>query len=157
MNVWRHGWCPMTHPSSWIRNIKNVWRCIKWSWQRVVKGYCDYDVFDLDTFYCNLFYLTMKDLSELSIGYPYDMRSQEWTAYLLDMARCFYRANESNKYYVNEYDDPLFNDIDGRPPRYKDAIRQQWFEREKDLSICRTMDLDRGLDMLKERFNNLFW
>lgn len=61
---------------------RNLFRKIKWAYQRVTKGYCDYDVYSLDVFYANLFVVSLRELAEKENGYPaiYDIKYKDLTS-----------------------------------------------------------------------------
>ena len=46
------------HP---IRSIKYFFRALRWSRQRVKKGYCDWDVMDIDTWFAELMPRMLRD------------------------------------------------------------------------------------------------
>ena len=46
------------HP---IRSIKYFFKALKWSRQRVKKGYCDWDVMDIDTWFAELMPRMLRD------------------------------------------------------------------------------------------------
>lgn len=60
------------------RTIKNFPRCIKWAWQRVTKGYCDADTWDLDKYYPRLIKATLLAFKENNDGCPWDKSIAEW-------------------------------------------------------------------------------
>ena len=67
LNVFTYGYvswrCPLT-------NIKQFFRNIKYAYQRITKGYCDQDKWNLNTYLSNLLYLSLTDLSEHHCGFP---------------------------------------------------------------------------------------
>ena len=48
------------HP---IRSIKYFFRALRWSRQRVKKGYCDWDVMDIDTWFAELMPRMLREFS----------------------------------------------------------------------------------------------
>lgn len=74
LNVWRGNGLFFKCLSPWaIRsNIGNLFRCIKFSYQRIMRGFSDYDVWSLDEYYASLFAATLRRLAATTHGYPVD-------------------------------------------------------------------------------------
>ena len=74
----------MEHLPFW-KKIKNFPRCIKWAWQRVTKGYCEVDTWDLDRYYPRLMKATLLAFKQNSDGCPWDRSIAEWDNLLQTM------------------------------------------------------------------------
>ena len=61
---------------------QNLFLKLKWAYQRISKGYCDYDVYSLDIFYANLFVESLRELARVEVGYPgyYDEKYSNLTS-----------------------------------------------------------------------------
>lgn len=77
---------PWRYPSNWWRNIKQFFRHFRWAWQRITKGFCDYDCFDLDQYYLALLPVTLRHLADNTHGYPEGMTYEDWQAKIRLMA-----------------------------------------------------------------------
>ena len=92
LNIWKNMMFPWRYPPNWIKNIKNFFRCIKWSYQRIVRGYSDYDVWDLDVYYTNIMVNSLRQLAKKHHGIPYEFEDSidndpdDWTIYLNKIA-----------------------------------------------------------------------
>ena len=68
-------WKPLSQPEykrPWqiLRLIKQVGRDIKWSHQRIWKGYCDYDLFSIDHWFMKIMPEMLKVFKETRHGSP---------------------------------------------------------------------------------------
>lgn len=65
-----------------IESPRNLFLKLKWAYQRISKGYCDYDVYSLDIFYANLFVESLRELARVELGYPgyYDEKYSNLTS-----------------------------------------------------------------------------
>lgn len=82
----------------------------------------------------------------------------------------FYNSLEENEVQKNEFEEEYhrlnpFEIIKSNQDSYtlkenqeKEAIKikEKWFEREKEIAGWRASELNKGLDMLKERFQSLW-
>lgn len=50
----------------WIWIIKSI----KWAWQRITKGYCDKDLWDLEDYFLVLFHNTLKEFADNTSSFP---------------------------------------------------------------------------------------
>ena len=55
---------------------KNFFRRLKWSFQRVKYGYCDYDAYDIGEWLCSVIPSALRHFSEVTHTYP-DIRLKE--------------------------------------------------------------------------------
>jgi len=106
LNVLTYGYNYWGYIPNWFRNIKQFFRNIKYAYQRIIKGYCDQDIWDLDSFYSELFYQTLNELADTTIGYPgvgefADTETtdgyEKWKDTLREMAEHFLNTQEWNK------------------------------------------------------------
>lgn len=113
------------------KNIKIFFRNIKFAYQRVVRGYSDWDVWDLNT--TLLIYLpeTLRYLANNTHSYPMEMTEEEWKQKLNQIADGFEHADEANNYYKNEYWDLYLKELNQKPG----ARDIEAFERYKKLRV----------------------
>lgn len=87
---------------NWLRNIKQFFRNIKWAYQRITKGYCDYDLWSIDNWISKLMHDALIEFESNCHGFPIEFENDksEWNRILLSMADYFQKAN------IWYYDDP---------------------------------------------------
>ena len=159
-----------------IENIKYYCRCLKYAWQRATRGYSDLDLWNLNIFYLNLFTNSLIDFKENLHGAPNDLYDggeenpiKKWEDFLIEMARHFYNANPDNKVFDNDYEIYVHNyymEVERDESDYcglindkdeeRKSILEKYFNKEKELQSNRQAELEKGLDMLKERFYDLW-
>lgn len=83
----------ITHPWEWFTAL---WRSLKYSKQRANRGFCDYDVWDIDTWFLNTTPKMLRQLATTASGYPDHMDGiesfEDWQNTLLTMANYFEQA-----------------------------------------------------------------
>lgn len=83
------------HPLQTLEDLKLN---IKYSVQRIRRGWCDRDTFDIDMWFLNIFPEMLTYFKEKALGYPayyiYDkeMTEDEWDDILDEMIKCFKKA-----------------------------------------------------------------
>lgn len=127
-------WRPFSEPEykrPWqiIRLIKQIGRDIKWSHQRIWKGYCDYDLFSIDYWFMKIMPKMLKVFKETRHGSPVavnyhshavfldeEERNQdvhdEWDKKLDRMIFLLEEMNEESCTQQNPYEDEYFEAID---------------------------------------------
>jgi len=153
---------PWRHPRNWLENIKSFFRSLKWCYQRAIKGYCDKDIWGLDSSICDYLYGTLKQLSKNCHGWP-DSKFEtyeEWQEYLSETAELFYRANLANEYYKNEYEEEYLASfsINVEKLAYKrdKELADKYLNREKEIFKQQQEDLKLGLKKLNDVFYALY-
>ena len=83
----------LLHPLEWVAN---KWRCLKWAKQRVVRGYADCDVWNLDSWFSKVVSGALMNLAENHHGWPdsFFETPEEWTAWLNKAAAAIKMMNE---------------------------------------------------------------
>ena len=105
MNVFTRGYLKW-YPRNWLFNIGHFFRSLKWAYQRATKGFCDSDVWSLDSFLANLIGDSVKHLADTTHGYPPECTEESWEEILLKIAECFKNADKWNNdvnIYYEEY------------------------------------------------------
>lgn len=156
---------------AWYRldkRLKYFFKKIKWSFQRITRGYSDYDIYNLYYWLIRVIPSAIRDLEKDLHGFPFDMTEEAWKNYLLDMASHF------ENYYA-EWENPvelpsvsiksLFEkngDVVRRVPtdEIKDSDFQEkrklWREEEEKHDQYMREELHKGLSMLEARFGDLW-
>lgn len=134
LNVFKFGFYEYSwrHP---LESIGQFFRNCHYAWQRAIKGYCDWDLWDLDIFYRQLFINSLQDFKERANGYPANMTEEEWNNYLTEMIGHF-KKSETWLEKDDEIDKPADDIIEAR--------------KEED------EHLKQGLEMLYDHFNSLW-
>lgn len=161
LNVFNTQWCPWKYPSNWIRNARLFFRQFKWAYQRMTRGFCDFDTWDLDNYYLELFYQTLNHLAENTHGWPSSEKFpnfEDWQNYLKELADYFYRANDTNDFYEHPAEDKWWNDIEkqGDIIHAESEHTDDMIAEATDLYYKRDNDMREGLDKMKEVFWNLW-
>ncbi len=137
-------------------SFKSWFRVFKYAYQRVVRGYADCDIYNLDFYYLSLFEESLKSLAKESHGYPSEFDTyQNWINYLNEMAQKFYQANESNNFYKTPQSDKWYAWIEEHPAEDNPYINDM-IEEENMNYLARQKDMQDGLDMMKKVFFDLW-
>lgn len=155
------------------RNVAQFFRNCKYAVQRVKKGYCDRDTWDMDRYLGSLLPAMLQDLADNTQSYPFKIDEEEqkdgqkWIDILHEMVQHFNNIDEDadneatrgvnkaweemDKYVNWEGTKPNFIDkekYDVANKAWSDAITKhcQFMESEKD----------KALDMLKKHFFDLW-
>ncbi len=126
-------WRPFSQPEykrPWqiVRLVKQIGRDIKWSHQRIWKGYCDYDLFSIDDWFMKIMPRMLKEFKETRHGSPVavnyhshavilddEERNQdvhdEWDKKLDRMIFLLREMNEESCTQLNPYEDEYFETV----------------------------------------------
>lgn len=161
--------------------IKNFFRKIKFAFQRVKRGFSDYDVWDIDMWFCKTVPAMLERLAETTHGYPH----QFWQAYNIDvangamttheadeaayknwqmtlyqMADALREAHECTRKKSNPYEHAYFDELTkGGKVNLKTAssdIANAYLQHEIELQTYSERKLEEGLNLFKENFYNLW-
>ena len=160
-----HNW---KRPSNWWGNIKDFFRSFKFAYQRITKGYCDYDLFSISDWFLEVFPDMIKEFRENTIGYPYDMTEEQWMKYLKEMESHFLNAyvdyEDSSPEAKKEYDE-LYGEF-STLERFKNSIEHKdkdrekkvkaYYEKVKEHDKYKQEELKKGMDMFQKRFWDLW-
>lgn len=151
------------HP---IKTIKHFFRTWKWAWQRATTGVCDMDTWDMDEFYLDLFINSLTLFKKKTQSYPYNMTEEEWNAKIDEMIDAFKRSriDDDCNPYNEEYTDYVLNTwkangLDGlnnEEDKGKE-IREKYLNEETRLYKEAEANFRKGLDLLAEYHNDLWW
>lgn len=110
--------CPWRILSNWPRNFKYIARAFKMAYQRITKGFCDWDRYNLDYYYAALIGDSLKEFAHETCSYPVNMKSEEWTEKLDKLGsqfKAYTMDPESAKPFVEKWEkegDSLESDMD---------------------------------------------
>ena len=165
LNVFHYGIYPWKYPRNWFRNIPQIFRCIKFGYQRITKGYCGFDLCDLAQFYLKLFDETLKEFQKNLYGAPCEYFDNEnnsvqpWIDYIEEMRQHFYNSDELN--VENEYWDDIEKEITANgnifwKDRKETEAHKKWWNRQLELDEWREEEFHKGMKMLDKVFFNLW-
>ena len=133
--------CFYKSPRFWLRNIKMFFRGIKWSYQRITRGYCDADLWNYFTYHSELIVQSLTSLANNHMGTPIYLKDdtkiendEQWIAYLNEIANHFKTAMECEDFY----------DEMGNLQAYKDASEKE----DSELAL--------GFKMLENAYRDLW-
>lgn len=158
LSVWHYG--IYSHaPRFWWENIKMFFQNIRFAWQRATKGYCSYDVWDLDAHLCYVIRDTLRRLSETTHGAPDAMFDHEkdsakpWQDLLNDMADCIDASLKEEdpevdlawkKYeYAREHRENF-------TPQQIGFLRESWIKKNEKFQERKEEQYQKALDFLRE-------
>lgn len=167
LNVFKFGY----HSSSWrhpIESIKYFFRNLKYAWQRATRGFSDWDLWNLDSYYSNLIWKSLESFVNMhKYGTPSeDITIDEWNEKVHSVAELFRNSIEDESDYRNKFEeeynrdfyqylDEHENDIDAFM-HYSPKNSEEYWEEEKKISQMRTNSLYEGLNKLKEIWFDLW-
>lgn len=101
----------LRHPFEWIGD---KCRALKWARQRVVRGYADCDVWNLDNWFSDVVSGALTHLAEHHCGWPDHLfkTPEEWTAWLKKAAAAIKMMDEEEQDKVNKYWPPYRDELD---------------------------------------------
>lgn len=104
MNCLTYCYNSWKRPINWLRNLRQFFRNIKWAYQRVTKGYCDYDLWDMDMWLSHLLNRSLIDFANKVHGYPDSLveNEHEWKSTLYNMSTAFKNCNIEKKNFTTD-------------------------------------------------------
>lgn len=157
------------YPACWVKNIKFTFRKFKFAWQRITKGFSDWDVYDLDDFYTRIFVDSLKSYVENNNGWPQSNEFPEFEDYQNYIKQIIYHFEQSieghedicNEYradfekYLDKKD--FFKTINDPKTPEEEEICAKYYKRDLEIAKYREENLNMALDMLKHIFSSLWW
>lgn len=150
----------ITHP--WLY-FKHGYYNLKAAWQRATRGYANRDIWDMDTWFLQVFPAMLKKLSQEAHGHPVSFNSyEEWTEFLYQLAMDFEKCQDDEGNDENEYYDDYMKSLDtmryenGRIIFDNDKISKLYFDRMKETSKERQKLLEDCFDRMAKNLRT-FW
>lgn len=153
LNVWK-----FLNDGNIFRRIDGFFNKVKYARDRARKGFCDYDLCDLDIFFVDLIIRALEEHKEFALGYPDSKYPtfEDWMnaidegighfkkyKYLLD--------DDNNVYYLGYIQAIEDGDTDRKVIRDKfDAERKKMYEEAEN-------ELRLGFEFLAENLIHLCW
>ena len=134
------------------RFIEATIKNIKYAGQRAIRGWSDRDAWDTGSFIIDNI-IGMLDYMRLNLhSYPTDFENvEEWSGWIFnEIILPLRHSREEQQVQTNEYENiVVFN-------KATDEERKLWFEREKEISLWRQSELERGLKNFSVRKDDLW-
>ena len=159
--------CSWRYPDNWIKNIRTFFRQFKWAYQRVTKGYCECDWYDLDTHLTMLMADAITDLANNGMSYPgtdeFDT-PEKWETYLKRIAyKLRYSLEDLPNEYREEWDKGFdrenisswINQINHPTPEEKE-LSDKFFNKEMENEKKKYQAQLEALDMIKHVWGQLW-
>lgn len=155
------------------RRTKCFFKSIKMAWQRATRGYCDWDVYDLDCFYRELIINSLTQFRENLLGAPCDFSTMEgkherkeeiddfvlWKEYIGDIIYCLQMSDEDYEFGLkNKYEDEYFHLLFKNEETTKEHFElfEAYWQEEQKLNNKRHEYLEEGLSLLARYFEHLW-
>lgn len=156
ISVFKYGRLSWRRP---IESIKLIFRRLKWGYQRIVRGYCDYDIWEMDYFLGTLLSDMCFNFADNASGWP-DSKFEtyeDWVEYLQEMGRCF-RFTKEEVYptpTLDKWADSI-SPYDNEWINREDELTQAMREEDKRIFSERESYKDKALKMLDYVWFNLW-
>ena len=175
-SVWkvsRPGWrYYIRHP---LKYISDCIRSFKWVHQRALRGFADVDLYNMDHWMICVLAPMFDRLAKTHCGYPGEesgFTDETWTAYLEEISQHIRNASEDQTAQTNEFNDDwdkamdwlraekqVFIDEVGTTHHVfpdltseQDALRNRYFQREKEIYEWRCNEIQTALNMIGKHF-----
>ena len=164
LNVFNQTYCPWRYPSNWRGNIRLFFRQFKWAWQRVTKGYCDADTYDLDDHLVRYLAQTIQHLADNTHGYPGTDEFptyEHWKSYLYKIVGLLnYSLDELYNPYEYEWEqswkDKDFLETINNPTPEEKEISDKFHAVEWDNETKKREARDEALQMILHVIDSLW-
>ena len=147
---------PWRYPVNWIRNIKEFFKNIKWSWQRAKYGVSDYDAWDLDGYFVKVLINGLDRMMANLHGAPIEFYDEEndsaqpWIDYLTE-------AKEHLKNYLDDdFDEHHVLPYDWNTEEEKKEVLQKWAAECREHDEWRAEEVCKGLEMIAKVYPSLW-
>ncbi len=165
-NIWdKEGfrWCSTGGKCKLIGIVKHIGKCIRWSKQRIVRGYADCDWWNMDAYLQRLIPDMLREMREHHMGAPTylgeyyineegmavnDTCHEEWNKILDRMIFLWREADVHTCSKKNPYEEENFE--------FKKEVREKYCKEEEKIYAYRSKCKDEALDLLKEHFYALW-
>ena len=147
----------LTHP--W-KIVSQTFRNIKFAWQRITKGYCEYDYWDIDCYLLKLLPELFDDFRRNLHGYPYSFTEEEWDNFLLkEVIEPLRNARDDQNVEINEFEEKIHDYFKNKPLTDMDCPQDLWdnyMTRENEITNWRDKQMRKGFVAIITEFWS-FW
>lgn len=154
LNVWKF-W----NDGNIFRRISGFFNKVKYARDRASKGYCNYDLWDMDIFLVNLIIRSLEEHKEYTCGYPDGKYSsfEDWTNAIEEGINHFkkykYLMNDDNNIYYLAYMQAVRKE-DGSD---KQMVRDKFDAESREMYEEAQNELRLGFEFLIENLRHLWW
>lgn len=132
------------HPIVYLKDIK---LSIKYSYQRITRGYSGYDIINMDHYLRDIIIMMLKEFRKCHPGVPDDLTPEEYDKILKKMIKEFERSDKDTTDFVSKYP-------------YKDSMSKEYTKKwlDEEAAKQKYMDdaKDRAFKLLSKYFNTLW-
>ena len=154
--TWRYY---LRHP---LKYLKMFGKKCKWAYQRVVRGWCDYDTYSMDNWFCDVVPDMLDYLAANHMGWP-DMdfeTLEDWEEWLEKTAAAIRYNCEENYQKDNEFAAEYNKAMDSwHSVGYTvgcEEIRKKFTRREKELAVKAQADFETAISSFAKYFHDLW-
>ena len=94
-----------------IRTVGDLFRSIKWAWQRAIKGYCELDTYSVGDWFLNILPDMIESVKNNRMGVPSVLMEEAMEYYKLNSVDEYNDAPEELRRKIDEYGDEKWNAI----------------------------------------------
>ena len=138
--------------------IKGCFCNLKMAWQRATKGYCDFDAYDIRTWFSEIMPGILIRMSEKTHSYPTYMTYDQWVETLREIASLL-----GEKHYENEYKESFLNlfsssyrFISSTKNLDEKEIEKKYFAREEEIEELSRKEILNGIELFMKYFFDLW-
>jgi len=156
LNIWK-----ISSYARWWRidlKIGMFFRKIKWSYQRAIRGYCDYDLYNFDYTLGNYIAGALSTFRKKTHGYPIGMTEEKWDIILSQISYDFYLATNEEEWF-NPYEEEYYKALEEyglEANKNKPEVADKFYKREDRNLTMRTVRKQDGFKLLEEHFFDLW-
>lgn len=164
LNVFNTYWCSWKYLSNWPTNFRVFFRQFKWAYQRVTKGYCDFDWWDMDTYLSQLIPDMLERFIKDGHGYPGTDEfptTEKWNEYLqktIDLFRYSQSElpNEYEEAWIKKWEEKDFDIINKEETPEEKEITDKYLAIENNNDKKKMVALDEALQRVFHIFHDLW-
>ena len=182
LNVFKYGYLSPKYPVNWFHNLRQFFRNIRYAFQRAMKGYCDYDLWDVDTFHTNLIIDGLTDFKKDNNGFPGEFLdlpdgAEKWDSIIDEIILHFRNYRDVDDICINEYEEPWFNRLQELTEygtdevsgylfqrvneddftEDDDVLRKKYYDRCNEICEWRKNELKQGMELFTKWYEHLWW
>lgn len=165
LNVFNNSYSPWKYISNWPGNTRLFFRQFKWAYQRITRGFCDLDYWDLDHYLAELMAQSIKVLADETHGFPGTEEFptyESWRDYLYEIVKKLRFSLNEDMY--NQYEESWLKTFEGkelenifnnRTPEEKE-ITDKYLAEENKNNTLKDKALHEALDMIIHVWSSLW-
>lgn len=140
--------------------VSQTFRNIKFAWQRITKGYCEYDYWNIDCYLLKLLPELFDDFRRNLHGHPCSFTEEEWDNFLLkEVIEPLRNARDDQNVEINEFEEKIHDYFKDKPLTDMDCPQDLWdnyMTRENEITNWRDKQMRKGFVAIITEFWS-FW